>query len=123
MNFSKLAPWNWFKDEESNKGEVIPVKNNNQVSTNSAGSLLDIHREFDSLFHSLRQNIEHSFAPFNLGNIANEGWFKPSLDVATSDNEYTVKLEIPGVEAKDMQIEIDGALLDIHREFDSCFIH
>ncbi|MBP6323134.1 Hsp20/alpha crystallin family protein [Aliarcobacter butzleri] len=116
MDFSKLAPWNWFKDEESNKGEVVPVKNNNQVSTNTTGTLLDIHREFDNLFHSLRQNIEQSFAPFSMGNISNDGWFKPSLDVATSDNEYTVKLEIPGVEAKDMQIEIDGDTMIIKGE-------
>ena len=42
-------------------------------------------------------------------------WF-PSLDISEGKNEITVKAEIPGVEAKDIDIALDGKRLTIKGE-------
>ena len=41
---------------------------------------------------------------------------KPTLDLSASDKEYTVTVEIPGVDQMDIKIEIVNDTLTIHGE-------
>ena len=45
-----------------------------------------------------------------------EGKWDPTLDISETRKDITVKAEIPGIEAKDFDISIDGRLLTIRGE-------
>ena len=112
MNFEKLAPWNWFKKEEEEKGEVVPVRHDLSRLT-SPLSLHDLHTEFDRLFDSIR----HSFGGgWSSSLLSTTDWLKPSLDIASDGKEYSIKVELPGIDASDISIEFTGNTLKIKGE-------
>jgi HSP20 family protein len=41
---------------------------------------------------------------------------KPTLDLSASENEYTVTVEVPGVDEKDLKIEVDKNTMIIRGE-------
>lgn len=65
----------------------------------------DIDRVFDSLFRDWA-------APVALSQL---GW-SPSIDVSESDSEIVVKAEVPGVDASEIEINVDGNELIISGE-------
>jgi HSP20 family protein len=109
MDFEKLAPWNWFKKEEESRGEIIPVKRDSELSV----SRHEVQNEFERLFDSLRQG-------FHLGwpstSLVKKEWLKPSLDIASDEKEYSVKVELPGIDADNITIEYSGGTLRIKGE-------
>ena len=121
MDIRKLAPWNWFKKEEGEGGAVVPVKHKEQRSSlNNDGSyhpIILLQREMDRLF-------ENAFRGFGLAPIHNElftplsasGLLKPQLDVSVTDKEYSITVEVPGVDEKDVKIEIVNDTMTIRGE-------
>lgn len=80
-------------------------------------SLLDeMDRAFDSLFHRgwmrpFREtwpDLARFEEVFGLGT--------PRVDVLDREEEILVRAEVPGVEKKDLQVELSGQLLTIHGE-------
>jgi HSP20 family protein len=43
-------------------------------------------------------------------------WLKPSLDLAATEKEYTISLELPGVESNEVRLEIINDTLKISGE-------
>ena len=121
MDIKKLAPWNWFKKEEEDDGSAVPVKRKESRSPLNDGvsshPLVLLHREMDRLF-------ENALRGFGLSSISNElftplsssGLLKPELDVAVTDKEYSITVEVPGVSDKDVKIEIVGNTMTIRGE-------
>jgi HSP20 family protein len=48
--------------------------------------------------------------------MAQFDWLKPSLDVGATEKEYSVSVELPGVDAKDVRLELNGDTLKIKGE-------
>jgi HSP20 family protein len=44
------------------------------------------------------------------------GDFSPSLDLAETDNAFEIRLDIPGLESKDIDIEVSGNIVTIRGE-------
>ncbi len=125
MDLSKLNPWNWFKHEEGAKSaESIPLKRDDYQSTTPArrevgtvGDIWQLHREMDRLF-------DEAFRGFGLPSRAldstlaplNEALFRPNLNVASDDKQYTVSLEAPGLVQDDIKLELKGQTLFIQGE-------
>jgi HSP20 family protein len=121
MDIKKIAPWNWFKKEEEGSGAVVPVKRSEKQS---------IHRE-DSASHpmiQLQQDmdrlLERAVRGFGLSPLSNEwltplsapGLLRPQLDIAATDKEYSITVEVPGVSEKDVRIEIANDTMTITGE-------
>lgn len=121
MDLHKLNPWNWFKHEETEKDkkEVVPVHRDDYAWPQSplVNNISQLHREIDRLF-------EDAFRGFGLPSLSRPPlWdpmhrndfmpaFKASVDVASDDEQYTISLEAPGLEQKDLSIELkDRALI------------
>jgi HSP20 family protein len=64
------------------------------------------NRELDSLWDRLAGGF-----PFE-----SAGQWLPSIDVAQSDGEITVRAELPGLEAQDIDLDISGDILSIRGE-------
>jgi HSP20 family protein len=119
MDMKKLAPWNWFRKEHENAGQTVPVK---QIDK-PAGDLLPdhplkrFHQEIDRLF-------EDAFKGFGLGTAlggnlwpdTEQGMYKPRLDLGATEDTYTISVEIPGVDEKDLRVDISNDTLTIHGE-------
>lgn len=114
MNIKKFSPWNWFHDEKA-KEENIPIRTaqNQLISTNP---LMQLHSEMDRLFDNAFRNFP---------NMMGKSWewpdmstvmLAPSLDIKDNADNYTINVEIPGVDSKDVDIRVDGNTLTISGE-------
>ncbi|WP_035237089.1 Hsp20/alpha crystallin family protein [Desulfobacter vibrioformis] len=120
MDIKKLAPWNWFKKEDNDNVYTVPVKYNTDKNIGSypLHSLSDFQNEVDRLFDSFFN--ESGQARFNSGLRLPEGItgsvLKPKLDIGSTQKEYTVSVEIPGVSETDVSLELVHDTLTIHGE-------
>ena len=84
---------------------ILPWKRKKENHTN------EFRREFDNLYDRF---FEQNFLPSSY--IFGQGKWDPNLDISEGRKDITVKAEIPGIEAKDFDISIDGRLLTIKGE-------
>ncbi len=76
---------------------------------------LDIHRfrhEIDRMFDRFFQD---PFGAFLEPSTAWGGW-APSLDIVETDHDITLKVDVPGVDPKDLDIRISGNVLTLSGE-------
>ncbi len=69
--------------------------------------ILDLHREMNRMFDDFSRGSDLS--PFE----SERGWraFTPSVDVREDEKEVTVKAELPGMDEKEIEVNLaDGAL-------------
>jgi HSP20 family protein len=114
MDISKLNPWNWFKKEEQEK--PVPVQH---APTMQTGSPRDrFHSEVDKLFDTMLRGFPRWVMLRGLPEHSTglEGVLKPHLDVSGSDNQYQISVELPGVDEKDLNIELRDDSLIIRGE-------
>ena len=114
MELKQIAPWNWFKREEETQGSMVPVTRQD-ARGNYPASLARFHDEFDQLFESFLQGfpLAPSMFPRMPRAIAGSTLIKPSVDIAASDKAYTITAEVPGVDEKQINVEIQGDTLII----------
>ncbi len=111
MDIKKFNPWNWLKDEDS-ENRAIPVRQ----SDSQAGAyspLLSLHHEINRIFDQAFRGIAAP-SPSLWNNASLESnFFRPNLDVDSTDKEYRITVEVPGVDEKDIAIELgtDGTLV------------
>ena len=120
MDIKKLAPWNWFKNEEEKTGKPIPVQHGQtrEQGYPVVSPMYQLHQEIDRIF-------DHAFRGFGFAPLGGDRWFaprltdgilKPTLDISATDKEYTVTVEVPGVDQKDVQLELVNDTLTIRGE-------
>jgi len=119
MDVSKLAPWNWFKKEEEHEGSSLPVKRQDQaLPARYSHPMFQLHNEIDRLF----EDVFRGFGFPSLGidgsfpRLAQTDWLKPTLDIGVTDKEYTISVELPGMDQKDIQLELVNDTLMIKGE-------
>ena len=115
MNLEKLAPWNWFKKEEEQSGQIIPVRRDRSAEAYPI-SLLDLQKEFDRFYDALRRDFSTGWSALRPDALLSSAWFKPSLDIASNEKEYSIKVELPGIDANDVTIEISANTLKVTGE-------
>ena len=121
MDVKKWVPWNWFKKEEEAAGKTVPVRRE-QAQENDAGAffspLQQFHQEVDRLFDRAFRGF--GLTPFGFDRPMmprlGEGMLKPTLDLGATDKAYHITVEIPGVEEKDVKLEIVNDTLTISGE-------
>jgi len=112
MELKKLVPWNWFKKEdEYNRQTALPVHRlgNNQITH----PVQQFHQEIDRMFDDFFRGFGFPAMGFGrvVPSLAQSEWLKPTVDIAASEREYTISVEIPGVEEKDFNLDLsDGTL-------------
>ncbi|WP_372680730.1 Hsp20/alpha crystallin family protein [Desulfosarcina sp.] len=120
MDMKKWVPWNWFKKEEEDAGKTVPVKREGAQEQGGAlvNPLQQFHQEIDRIFDQAFRNF--GLTPFGFDRPLlphlSEGMLKPTLDLGATDKEYTITVEIPGVDEKDVRLEIVNDTLTIRGE-------
>lgn len=122
MDFKKLVPWNWFADEEGGEGKTIPIHHSDQhLPGLPSQPLQQLHHEMDRMFNNFFRGFSPPFVGF--GNMPSlripgmaEGLLKPTLDISATDKEYSITIEVPGVDEKEVKVEVAGSNLTISGE-------
>lgn len=120
MSVKKWIPWNWFKKEEEDVGSKVPVQraNSHDPAALISGSLAQFHQEFDRLFEQAFRGLD-LLLPHTSRSLwprMTDGMIKPTLDLGATDKEYAIAVEVPGVDEKDVKVEIAGDTLTIRGE-------
>ncbi|HFE36999.1 MAG TPA: Hsp20/alpha crystallin family protein [Gammaproteobacteria bacterium] len=119
MDMKKLNPWNWFKHEEKNQDNkaVVPVKQGeHQQAKQPLSDMMQLHTEIDRLFQNAFRGFPAFGRPSAWGQMMNNDFmsaFEANVNVASDDKQYTVTLEAPGLEQKDIAIELKNQTLFI----------
>jgi HSP20 family protein len=91
-----LMPWK--NKSESNRGDISPV--------------FALRSEMDRLFDSFfREPFGELGFPFG-----SSGNWAPPLDIAENDKELTIQAELPGIDPKDLEINVNGNQLVLSGE-------
>ncbi len=120
MDIKKLVPWNWFKKEEEDADKTLPIKRKGAQEQGGgfASPLQQFHQEIDRLFEQAFRGF--GMIPFGFERPLTprpaDGMLKPILDVSASTKDYTVTVEIPGVDEKDVKLEVVNDTLTIRGE-------
>lgn len=121
IDFQKLNPWNWFQSEEKEKkAKNAPLGFNERQSANMPDlpgvsrtgnrPLFQMQKQFDDLMEKMVQQINSGYSLFKDND--DNPLFKPEVDVYESSNNYTIEIDLPGVEEKDISLKVvDKALL------------
>jgi len=107
MELKKWSPWNWFKHE-------------NDTNSSQSQSYLPVsrlHNEIDRMFDDFFRGSS-LFPQFAEGSslLDNVGMLRPKLDIAENTENYTISVEVPGIEEKDIHLQLEGDVLTIRGE-------
>lgn len=103
MDWKKIAPWNWFREEQSSTpGTATPAGL-------APDSLAALRSEMERFFGDSLQRPVPGLAPL-------KGLLRPSVDISEGKKAYTVRAELPGVALEDVSLEAEGQKLVIRAE-------
>ncbi|RJP87819.1 MAG: Hsp20/alpha crystallin family protein [Desulfobacteraceae bacterium] len=119
MDIKKIVPFDWFKKEERAGEKGLPILHRRGRDTGFSGyhPVSQLHQEIDRMFDNMYRSFgwpsfsfEEPFLPRMTAAL------EPTLDVSATENEYDITVEVPGVEEKDIQLELVHDTLNIKGE-------
>lgn len=117
MTVSKLSPWNWFKKEHEQE-KTLPVRQSER-GARFASPLDQFHAEFDKMVDSMFSGFGMP-SPSRLMDMEKPRFenvaIKPKIDVYGTDKEYVIEADLPGIEEKDLSIELKDDVLILSAE-------
>ena len=108
MNIIKVRPWNWLTREEERETGTLPVENPAHARGYLSVNPWSLHREIDKLFDDAFRHLGRSSE-----SAPAEGVIIPRVDISGTDKEYLVSVELPGIEEKNIDLEVQGDALSI----------
>ncbi len=116
MELKKMVPWNWFKKEDEHNGQsALPVHRSGSNQTMSP--FYQFHQEIDRMFDDFFRGFGFpAFGQRAFPSLAQSEWLKPTVDIAANEKEYTISVESPGVEEKDLSLDLSEGTLRIRGE-------
>ncbi len=109
IDVKKWNPWNWFRNEQEQEGRSVTVRQQDSPtgwlpSLYGDHPLWNLHREMDRMFDGVMQR-------FSALSPSNGLMLKPSVDIREGKKDYQITIEVPGVDEKDVKLELaDGTL-------------
>lgn len=108
MDIKKLNPWNWFSRED----DQLPARTQSQPDAGQPAGIVQLHEDLERTFNNVLRNFGFPAFP-DWGGQAPNLFLRPHIDVVSGEREYVITVEVPGVEEKDVKLELsqDGALI------------
>lgn len=72
--------------------------------------------EFEQVTERMRRMLEQTFGGFGLPSLTDRAGWSPLVDIEELDDAYVVEAELPGVDRKDVNVELIGNELTITGE-------
>ena len=102
MAIRDLIPWN-------NRGRDVSVRRGEEVNP-----FLALHREVNRLFDDVFRGFD--VTPFGSDRFFDRAMGWPNIEVSETDKEVKVIAELPGLEEKDVEVELANGVLAIRGE-------
>ena len=102
MGIKDLIPW-------SNGGREVGIHRGPDVNP-----FFTLHREMNRMFDDVFRGFD--LAPFGLGSRTLDGLNWPQIDIDETDTEVRITAELPGLDEKDVNLEIANGVLSISGE-------
>ncbi|MEN3377845.1 MAG: hypothetical protein V7604_3200 [Hyphomicrobiales bacterium] len=102
MAIRDLIPWN-------NRGRDVSVRRGEEMTP-----VLALHREMNRLFDDVFRGFD--LTPFGSDRFFNAGINWPNIEVSETDKDVKVTAELPGLEEKDVDVELANGVLAIRGE-------
>lgn len=121
MDIKKLAPWNWFKNEEEEEQQSLVPVERRHLRTRTGQNIYDPLQAFNELDRIFENALDETrWPPFSLHHfltpLTDSGMLRPHVDISASTKEYTITVEVPGVSENDIALEISEDTLIIKGE-------
>lgn len=103
----------WFKDE-NNRNSVAAQRNTSNMMMSPASA--SYFGPLSNLFSDIERMFENTFRSFGLPALSSvwdlPAMFRPNVDITSSEDSYTITVEVPSMEEKDIRLDIstDGLL-------------
>jgi HSP20 family protein len=97
--------------------DLIPLKRGRDVTVRrgeEANPFLALHREMNRLFDDVFRGFDLTPFGFDRGFDRTIGW--PNIEVSDTDKEIKVTAELPGLEEKDVELELANGVLVVKGE-------
>ncbi len=111
MNLKSWSP-NWLKKEQQQNGQMAVQQRD------TASPVMKLHQEinrlFDEVFPSQEFTLPDLFGQESTSVL--KGMLRPVVDIAEKEKLYEITAEIPGVEEKDIHLDLEGDTLIIRGE-------
>ena len=101
MSMRDLIPWN--------RSSRVPVQRGEEGTP-----FLTLHREMNRLFDDVFRGLDLN--PFRFDRVFDRAWSWPSIEVSENDKEVRVTAELPGLEDKDVEVQLSNGVLAIKGE-------
>lgn len=102
-----LLPWDWFKDEESKRGQI--------THRNDFPSFSRIHSEMEKMMNDMFKDYLPSLSK-NSGKALGMSFLTPKINISEKEDTYKISAEIPGVDEKDIDLSMSNGMLNIRAE-------
>ena len=102
MAIKDLIPWN-------NRGREVDFRRNTDVHPFFA-----LHREMNRMFDDMFRGFD--VAPFGVASRTLDRLSWPQIDIEETDKEMRITAELPGLDEKDVSLEIANGVLSISGE-------
>ena len=76
----------------------------------------DPFREFATLQDRMNRLVRDSFGPEGREEALTTTTFAPAVDVYEDEHNITLKIEVPGIDEKDIDVQIENNTLTVHGE-------
>ncbi|WP_435310843.1 Hsp20/alpha crystallin family protein [Primorskyibacter sedentarius] len=101
MQIGDLIPWG--RDREKTPSKDTTVESN---------PLVKLQRDINDVFENFWNRVENGWN----GRLSPVGMFGPSTDVAETDANVTIEVELPGMSEEDIDISLSGDAMTIRGE-------
>src|ERR1700676_1895063 len=103
MAIKDLILWN------NNRGREVGCQRGTDIHP-----FFELHREINRMFDDVFRGFD--FAPFGPTSRALDGLGWPQIDIDETDKEVRITAELPGLDEKDVSLEIANGVLSISGE-------
>ncbi|HVW56424.1 MAG TPA: Hsp20/alpha crystallin family protein [Rhizobiaceae bacterium] len=101
MSMRDLMVWN--------RGNRVPVQRGEE-----GAPFLALHREMNRLFDDVFRGF--GISPFRFDGVFDRDWSWPHIEVSENDKEVKVTAELPGLDEKDVEVQLSNGVLAIRGE-------
>jgi HSP20 family protein len=101
MTIRDLIPWDRGRDMSVQRAE-------------ETNPFLTLHREMNRLFDDVFRGFD--LAPFGSNRMFDRAFGAPNIEISETNNEVKVAAELPGLDEKDVQVELANGVLVIRGE-------
>ena len=115
MNLQKFSPWNWFR-KETPRDSNLPTPAHSEFGYPMTRLHSEIDRVFDDMLKRTGWPSLFDSEPLGKGWLEHAGLIRPQVDIKESNSGYCITVEVPGVEEKDISVQLQEDTLTISGE-------